>query len=135
MTTKLKCIELWQDWISIEPECREVLETKDKIKQYNRSDWEVMSKEAEFIMFALKELSDKKIDLNSEEAKKVFYEFSNHLEKWFFKPDNISFDRTISSLNNNSKYKLFYNQYGKGIAEYLKKLVLLYKKEYISSNV
>ena len=109
-----------------------VIQGKRKIASYSKDDWEIMSSEATELVNSLGHLVRNNIPVESELAKSAFYELFDHLDKWFFTPNLGYLFEFTKTFEEESKYRIYFNQFQDGLADYLPKLFMAYHKEVLN---
>ena len=81
---KIKCVQLWKDWQFLDPDSLLILEARNRISQYTKSDWEEMVRDANETMQELTDLIKNNIDIKAPESEKTFLKLLDHINKYFF---------------------------------------------------
>ena len=123
------CRDLWNEWRSSSPNDPLVKQSAERIAQYSKEDWVLMSSEAEALMEELANLSKNNIDIEDAMAKQAFCNLVEHLERWFFMPNIEFFNRLPHAISIDRNFKGFYNKYDINLAKYMIKLITRYKNE------
>jgi len=123
------CRDLWNAWRKEDPGSPLVQQATEAIKKYNKDDWEEMSLEATDIMERLSEISANYLNVEDAQAKKVFFDLIDHVQKWFFIPNKQYIEKMAFALSFDARYKSFFNKYEPNLAKYIMKLIDRYKNE------
>jgi hypothetical protein len=120
------CALLWKEWSTNFPEDRLVLLAKERIKEYTRSDWDMMVKEAHELNAYLAKLIVEKIPVQDPKAEHGFDLFAEHYIKWFFPIDEEYIHKLALETSINKKYALFFEKQAPGLGMYLPRLIVHY---------
>lgn len=109
-----------------------VIQAKAKISAYSKDDWEIMSNQATEMVHSLGYLVKNNIPVESELARSAFYELIDHLDKWFFTPNIFYLLQLTMVIEKEIKYKIYFNQFQDGLADYMPNLITAYYKEILN---
>ncbi len=126
MDEEITCGYLWKKWENRDPDLYQVIQTQEKIKTYNKNDWQEMAADARRVVNEIFLLIKEEIDIKDPKSKKVYEEFLNHIQKYFFDPNKDYLDRLENGLLFDKEYKMFFNQFGDGVSEKLLELIKTY---------
>ena len=124
---KIKCVQLWKDWQFLDPDSLLILEARNRISQYTKSDWEEMVRDANETMQELTDLIKNSIDIKAPESEKAFLKLLDHINKYFFTPTIGYGDSITDAINNNPNYRIFFDQFHSGSANKILELIEEYK--------
>lgn len=118
--------ELWKDWMTSSPDHPLLLASKERLSQYSKDDWDMISADAAHLNQMLGELVLYNIPLDSKVAELLFDSFIEHFNKWFF-PVNQRFLFVFARVCiNDYKYVIFFDESCPGLAKYLSQLLKLH---------
>jgi hypothetical protein len=129
---EITCNELWRNWMISSPDNPLVIQAKAKISAYSKDDWEIMSNQATEMVHSLGYLVKNNIPVESELARSAFYELIDHLDKWFFTPNIFYLLQLTMVIEKEIKYKIYFNQFQDGLADYMPNLITAYYKEILN---
>jgi hypothetical protein len=122
MEEKITCRQLWVNLISTDPDNELVIKAKEKMKDYAKGDWKIMSAEATRMTKALAQLVEYNVDPKSELAELGFMELHNHFTKWFFELDQRDAISLALHTKYDKDYREFFTTFHEGLADYLNDL-------------
>lgn len=121
---KIKCVDLWKDWMFSDPDNYHVIAAKERISKYSRDDWNTMSTEATYLTKMLGELVLYNIPVESKIAESAFRDFVDHFHKWFFPIDKKFIFKLSILCKNDDQYSEFFDEFHPGLGSYISKLSL-----------
>jgi hypothetical protein len=131
MNNKITCSHLWKRWEKEDPNDLRVIETRKRIDNYKKSDWEEMFADATLVIDKLKYLIVNNIDLNSIESIESSKYLENHINKYFFAVDVEYLLAMKCLLKVDQDYINFFNGFQDGLANRLIGMLDLRIKEMI----
>lgn len=123
---EITCGYLWKKWEKKDPDLYQVIQTKEKIKTYNKDNWKEMADDARRVINEISLLIEKNIDINDPRSQKAFEEFLGHIEKYFFKPNQDYINRLKTGLLLDKDYKNFFNKFKSGLSIKILELIEVY---------
>jgi hypothetical protein len=126
---KITCTHLWQKWEKDDRDLVQVIEAKNRMRFYSKNDWKNMVTDAEEVMEELCLLVKEDIDIKDPRSERAFQKYLDHVSKYFFKADKQYVDQLRFSILTDKEYKMFFDQFHKGVAIRLLKLIEAYPEK------
>lgn len=123
---EITCGYLWKKWEKRDPGLDQVVQTQEKIKNYNKNDWQEMAIDARRVVNEIFLLIKDDVDIKDPRSKEVYEDFLNHIRKYFFEPNQYYINRLENGLAFDEEYKRFFNKFGDGISQKLLELIKHY---------
>lgn len=123
---KITCGYLWKKWEKRDPNCYQVIQAKEKIKNYNKNDWQEMIADAKRVTDIISLLIEENIDINDPRSKEAFQQLLNHIEKYFFEPNQDYIDRLENAMLLDKDYEIFFNKFKDGMSTKIIELIKVY---------
>jgi len=118
---------LFQNIVNFFPDNPWVIKATEKMKTSSKEEYKKMLKQGYELQNKFDEAVLSKLDIHSNEARLLFFDFIKHIE-WFFKIDASSYNELIQLCQPHRDQFLIVN---KEYSEFLLNLLLNYKKEVV----
>jgi hypothetical protein len=123
---KVKCVQLWRDWMENCPNDEKVIECKENLAKFSKEDWAVMTEEAIHLIDALTHLVSSNIPLKGKVSEDCFDLFIKHVDDWFFTTDKRFIANMIASCRFDNSYLQFFDGFYPGLTDRIIKLMMTY---------
>lgn len=123
MKNEVTCLQLWKKWEKEDPNNLRVIETRKRIDNYKKSDWEEMIVDATLVIDKLKHLVVNNINLNSIESTQASEYLEKHINKYFFDMDIEYLLVMRGLLKIDQNYINFFNGFQDGLANRLADMI------------
>jgi len=123
---EITCGYLWKKWEKKDPDLYQVIQTKEKLKNYKKDDWKEMTDDAKRVINEIALLIEEDIDINDPRSKNAFQELLNHIEKYFFEPNQDYVHRLENALILDQDYENFFNKFKDGMSIKIIELIKVY---------
>ena len=94
-------------------------QSNSKTKNYTKEDWAQMALESDFIVQRFKNLMEKGIDPESDEAKEVAEAHRQHITKWFYNCSYEIHSGLALMYISDERFKENYEKHADGLAQYI----------------
>lgn len=103
-----------------------VLSCKERLSQYSKDDWKIMSKEATHLTEMLGDLVLYNVPIESKLAELAFDETVRHINEWFFITNQRFLFLLSTASAHDKKCSQFFENFHPGLGKYVSKLCLEY---------
>jgi len=114
---------LWNGWTIADTNDPVAILVKEKINEYSKEDWKVISEEAKKIIKSLGELVLHNTPVESKTAETGFDILIEHFKKWFFPINKTYLLKFAYACKHSHAYSKFFDQFYPGLSNYLYKLL------------
>jgi hypothetical protein len=123
---KVKCVQLWRDWMENCPTDEKVIECKENLSKFSKEDWEIMTEEAVHLIDSLTYLVVNNVPLKDKISEECFDLFLKHVDDWFFVTDKRFVTNMIISCQFDEDYFKFFDGFHPGLTQRIVKLMMTY---------
>jgi hypothetical protein len=123
---KVKCVQLWREWMESSPNDEKVIDCKESLSKFSKEDWSNMTEEAVHLVDSLAYLVINNVPLKDKISEDCFDLFIKHIDDWFFVTDKRFISNMIASCMYDDNFFKFFDGFHPGLNQRLIKLMMAY---------